>query len=372
MEKKYKLLLLADTAAPHTRRWANWFAKNGWEVHVVSFNERMFEGYKDVKIHLLWKSRQFTSGFFVRIFKSIILISRLYRVIRKIRPDIVHSHSAGSYAWSALLLNFRPRVVTPWGTDILLDTKISKVNYLLTKLSLSSANLVTVDAKHFIKHLTQMGIKDDDIFYLPFGTDVNLFKPKLNRTKSEIINIISTRTLNSVHDVGILIEAIPNILEHYPNTRFTFVGGGTQLQDFKARCSTLNIQGYVEFTGMLSELELSAKLRNSDIYISTSPFDAGLAASTAEAMACSLPIVHPDTADNRIWCDQSGGGLFETGDSQSLSYSIIDLISKKDLWKSYGELNRNKIIKSNNLEKTMSTMNEKYLSIIKIVKQTYK
>lgn len=64
MEKKYKLLLLADTAAPHTRRWANWFAKNGWEVHIVSFNQQMFGGYKDVEIHLLWKSRQFTSGFF--------------------------------------------------------------------------------------------------------------------------------------------------------------------------------------------------------------------------------------------------------------------------------------------------------------------
>jgi glycosyltransferase involved in cell wall biosynthesis len=365
MEKKYKLLLLADTAAPHTRRWANWFAKNGWEVHIVSFNQQMFEGYKDVEIHLLWKSRQFTSGFFIRIFKSIILIFRLYRITRKIRPDIVHSHSAGSYAWSALLMNFRPRVVTPWGTDILLDTKISKVNYLLTKSSLSSANLVTVDAKHFIAHITKMGVQDEKILYLPFGTDVNLFKPQINRTKSQNINIISTRTLNPVHDVATLIEAIPNILINYPNIRFTIVGGGTQLQDFKGRCSVLNIQGFVEFTGMLSELELSAKLRNSDIYISTSPFDAGLAASTAEAMACSLPIVHPDTADNRIWCDQSGGGLFETGDSRSLSNSIIDLISKKDQWKTYGELNRNKIIESNNLEKTMSIMNEKYLSIMK-------
>ena len=66
---------------------------------------------------------------------------------------------------------------------------------------------------------------------------------------------------------------------------------------------------------------------------------------------------------------------YKLPDNLIWTYTIdfsIDLISKKDLWKSYGELNRNKIMKSNNLEKTMSTMNEKYLSIIKIVKQTYK
>jgi glycosyltransferase involved in cell wall biosynthesis len=372
MEKKYKLLLLADTAAPHTRRWANWFANNGWEVHIVSFNQQMFEGYKDVKIHLLWKSKQFTSRFFVRIFKSLILIARLYKVIQKIRPDIVHSHSAGSYAWSALFLNFRPRVVTPWGTDILLDTKISKINYLLTKLSLSLATLVTIDAKHFIAHLAKMGVKDENILYLPFGTDIDLFKPQLKLSKSEKIGVISTRTLNPVHDVATLIEAIPNILKHYPNAQFTIVGGGTQLQDFKARCSALNIQGSVEFTGMLSELELSAKLRNSDMYISTSPLDAGLAASTAEAMASSLPIVHPDTADNRIWCDENGGALFKPGNIQSLTTAVVNLISKSEQWAKFGQINRNKIVEQNNLERTMSEMNLKYLSLIKTNNQTYK
>lgn len=269
-------------------------------------------------------------------------------------------------------MNFRPRVVTPWGTDILLDTKISKVNYLLTKLSLISANLVTVDAKHFIAHITKMGVRDENILYLPFGTDVNLFKPQLNRRKSQNINIISTRTLNPVHDVATLIEAIPNILMHYPKIRFTIVGGGTQLQDFKDRCSVLNIQGFVEFTGMLSELELSAKLRNSDIYISTSPFDAGLAASTAEAMACSLPIVHPDTADNRIWCDENGGTLFKPGNIQSLTNAVVNLISKSEQWETFGQKNKDKIVQQNNLERTMSEMNLKYLSLIKIIKQSDK
>ena len=47
----------------------------------------------------------------------------------------------------------RPYVATPWGTDLLLDINKSKLNYLLTKLSLVRASLITTDGKHFINIL---------------------------------------------------------------------------------------------------------------------------------------------------------------------------------------------------------------------------
>ena len=61
-----------------------------------------------------------------------------------------------------------------------------------------------------------------------------------------------------------------------------------------------------------------------DIYISASKSDAGIAASTAEAMACEKICIVTDVADNRKWINKNTGFLFEVS-------NVIDLVSKIDL-----------------------------------------
>lgn len=359
-----KLLILSDAAAPHTRRWANWFAANGNEVHVITFNNQLDPGFSGVAIHTIWKDK-LSTAFHSRLVRSLRILFRLRKLIKEIRPDVIHSHSMGSYAWVATVLNLRPRVLTPWGTDLLVDINASHVNRFLTKWSLRSADLVTTDAEYFFDPLEKLGVNKSRLILVPFGTDVSLFKPT-NKEKSDTqLTIVSTRTLNPVHSVEDLISVIPGLLETNNSIRFVIVGGGENLESFRKKISDLGLMEKVTFTGMLDEKGLIDVLQNSDIYVSTSPLDAGLAASTAEAMACCLPIIHPDVADNKIWVDHSGGAVYVANNQFQLKSALEGLItlSKRER-DSMGKMNRKTIESRNNLDTNMNRMNVTYKQLL--------
>jgi len=359
-----KLLILSDAAAPHTRRWANWFAANEHEVHVITFNDQLDSGYSAVAVHSVWKG-DLSAAFFSRFVRSIRILLRLRKLIREIRPDVVHSHSMGSYAWVATILNLRPRVLTPWGTDLLVDINASVVNRFLTKWSLRSADLVTTDAEYFTDPLIKLGVQKPNLILVPFGTDISLFKPIAKKTSDTSLTIVSTRTLNPVHSVEDLMSVIPSLLESRSSIRFVIVGGGANLQTFRNRISDLGLLDRVMFTGMLDEKRLIEVLQSSDIYVSTSPLDAGLAASTAEAMACGLPVIHPDVADNRIWADQTGGAIYTANNQEELKSALVELIDLSKLERVLmGETNRKTIISRNNLDSNMNFMQAAYLDLL--------
>ena len=359
-----KLLILSDSAAPHTRRWANWFAANGHEVHVITFNNQFDSGYAGVKVYPLWVG-EVPAKLLNRFIRSLRILSRLNSLVREICPDIVHSHSIGSYAWSATLLNLKPRVVTPWGTDLLIDIEASFGNKLLTMISLRSADLVTTDAEYFGEKLIELGVKKSNLMLVQFGTDVSLFKPKSELSPSSILTIVSTRTLNPVHRVEDLMDIMPDLLMSHLSIRFVIVGGGVDLERFRDHIAKHGLQERVTFTGMLNEKDLIDVLQNSDIYVSTSPLDAGLAASTAEAMACSLPIIHPDVAENRIWADEDCGAIFQANNKSELKSAIERLIKcSQNQRVEMGRKNRETIVSRNNLDLNMGYMQTAYLDLV--------
>jgi glycosyltransferase involved in cell wall biosynthesis len=362
INKPFVLLLLSDSEAPHTRRWANWFVEKGCEVHLATFNSALDPGYDGVKIHVLWHPTR-NSSLLWQTSKSLLILFRLLRLFWKIKPDVIHSHSTGAYSWSAFLLNLRPRIVTPWGTDLLMDIHHSKLNFFLTKFSLTKANLVTTDAKHFLEDLESVGVNSNKLIYLAFGTDTEVFRNDNASKHNMITTIISTRTLNPVHQVGDLIKAIPHVLKLHPQVKFKIIGGGNEFDSLLKLVKDLGVDASVKFTGMLSEPELILELCSSDIYVSTSPFDAGLAGSTAEAMSCELPVIHPNVADNSKWVDESGGIAYPVSDVEALANAINHLVSRPESWAQLGKRNRSKIVSENNLDSNMSRMYEIYKTI---------
>lgn len=359
-----KLLILSDAAAPHTRRWANWFAANGHEVHVITFNDQLDYGYSSVTVHSVWRGAS-SAKLLSRSIRSLRIFFRLRGLVHQINPDVVHSHSIGSYAWIATVLNLRPRVVTPWGIDLLIDVNTSLIIKFLTKWSLRSADLVTTDAEYFTDPLVKLGVQKSNLILVPFGTDISLFKPTAKKTSDASLTIVSTRTLNPVHSVEDLISVIPSLLESKSSIRFVIVGGGANLETFRNRILDLGLLDRVMFTGMLDEKGLIEILQSSDIYVSTSPLDAGLAASTAEAMACGLPVIHPDVADNRIWADQTGGAIYTANNQEELKSALVKLIDLSKLERVLmGETNRKTIISRNNLDSNMNFMQATYLDLL--------
>jgi len=362
-----RIFILSDTAAPHTRRWARWFAQRGHEVHVVSFNPEGLPGYDPAVVHTIWKPR-FGNTLIERGLKTPIIIARLRDLFKRYPPDIVHAHSAGGYAWTTMASGFRPYVVTPWGTDLLVDAERSRVNRWLTGLALRRAALVTTDGFHFIEILRRFGVPEKDILVHTFGTDIHHFCPGSDEGERQVLGIaedcpvvISTRTLNPVHDVEMFLLALPEIHKALPLAKFIIVGDGADRVKLETLAIRLGVGSATRFTGMVEEDRMCRLLRASDLYVSTSKADAGLAASTAEAMAIGLPVILTDNSDNEYWTQKGTGGLLvPNGKPGNLAAAVISLMKDRAKRDKMGRINRQKIVKEYNTDTEMKRIEGEY------------
>ena len=265
---------------------------------------------------------------------------------------------------------FRSFPVTIQGTDLLVDVVSSRLNRWLTGLALRRAALVTTDGFHFIEILRRFGISEEGILVHTFGTDIHHFCPGPEEGERHILGVgdgplvISTRTLNPVHDVETFVRALPAMHAACPSARFVIVGDGTDRKRLESLATEFGVNSVTQFTGMVEENRMRRLLRASDIYVSTSKMDAGLAASTAEAMATGLPVVHTDNSDNAYWTsDGKGGLLFPNGNAKALATAVIRLLGDNSMRRKMGDCNRQKIVKENNIDTEMIRMETEYLRL---------
>jgi glycosyltransferase involved in cell wall biosynthesis len=100
------------------------------------------------------------------------------------------------------------------------------------------------------------------------------------------------------------------------------------------------------------------------VYVSTSRSDAGLAASTAEAMASGLPVVVTDSGENRVWvADGENGFIVPTQAPEMLAERILDLLRRPDVRARWGRANRQIIVERNDYVREMGRMEEIYRTL---------
>ena len=102
-------------------------------------------------------------------------------------------------------------------------------------------------------------------------------------------------------------------------------------------------------------------LSRSDIYVSTSLSDAGIAARTAEAMSCELPVVITNTGENENWIsDGINGYLVASKNPRALSKKLITAIEDLTARKRVGQEGRKTILEFNDYNSEMSKMKKLY------------
>ncbi len=369
---KLKILYFADHKSPHTRRWAEWMMSRGHSVTIFSLSG---EDKVDVtgtqyskSINLIGISRinNRLLRIFIGYFRAVIL-----RFI--VSPDIVHAHSTGSYSWLAAFTGLGPLIVTPWGKDLVEDLRPSWWEYLLTKSSLMYAVAITTDGAHLMPILNNLGVKSKKIYKHEWGVDTDFYFP-LNRQEffhntkkpgNNVFRLVSTRTPTPVHDVECLIRACRELVKFISVFEVVIVGDGPNLPNLKKMVNEYNLQERVHFTGMLDQFSLRTILQSSNLYVSTSPVDAGLSVSTAEAMSCGLAVIHPDVADNAKWTPEGVGGLlYPAGDYSQLAQSIAFFIKGGNFDNKMGKTNRDSIVSRNDKNKNMRIIEDIYFKVI--------
>lgn len=354
---KLKTCYLADGQSVHTLKWVRYFADRGYDVHLVTFNKTgPIEGVKVQNLRYFWK--------WAYPFRII----EIKNAVKKIDPDVLHAHYISHYGMYGALTGFKPFAVSAWGSDVLINPKKSRIKKHVVKYVLRKADLITCDAEHVREAIRKLGAVPEKISVINYGVDTRKFIPgrkseKL-RTKLGIHDsptVISLRNLNPLYDVESLIRAMPLVLKEIPESKFVIAGRGSEETRLKELAKSLGVSENTKFVGFIPNDELPQYLTSMDVYVSTSPSDAGLSASTAEAMACGLPVIITDVADNRKWVEDGVNGfVVPIKDPKSLAQRIIYLLKNDEIRRRFGKVNRKIIDERNNYYKEMEKMESIY------------
>ena len=364
-----KICYLADGQSVHTQKWVRYFASKGHIVHLLTFDKA--KSIDGVTVHNLM--------YFSKI-AYLMRITEVRRAIKKIRPDVLHAHYISNYGIYGTLTGFSPFVISAWGSDVLIDPRRSRIKKYFIKHVLKKADLITCDAEHMVDAMKKLGATAEKVHIINYGVDIRKFVP---RAKNEALQatlgiygspiVISSRNLDPLYDVESLIKSIPLVLAEIPKAKFVIVGVGSEETQLKELARSLGVWENTRFVGFVPNDKMPLYLTSMDIYVSTALSDAGLSASTAEAMACGLPVVITDVAANKEWVnDGVNGFVIPTKNPELLAQKVINLLKNDDERKSFGKTNRKIIETRNDYFKEMEKMENLYVELIERQKRRHR
>ncbi len=334
-----------------------YFSDNGYDVHLVTFTKT--EHIEGVKVHNL---RYFLKWAYP------LRIIEVRRTVKRIGPDVLHAHYVSHYGMYGALTGLKPFVVSAWGSDVLTEPEESRIKKHTVKYVLTKADVITCDAQHMREAMKRLGAVPEKIRIINYGVDTQKFSPRersrelrAKLTLSDSPTVVSLRNLDPLYDVESLLKSVPLVLEEIPETKFVVVGRGSDESRLKELAISLGVSDSTFFVGFIPNDELPTYLTAVDVYVSTALSDAGISAATAEAMACGLPVVITDVADNRKWVEDGVNGfVVPVKDPELLAERIIFLLKNEAVRRKFGTISRRIIEEKNDYRKEMKKMESIY------------
>lgn len=320
-----KICLIADALSIHTLRWANYFVEQDEDVHLITYEYGNLD-FVGTKVHII---KPIFNNLYLDFIPRHI---RMYFLLRKIKPDIVHAHFISKFGFHAAFLGYRPLIMSAWGGDILVVPYWSKLLWYFTGVSLRKSDLVYGVSRDICnKIITNFKVPKYKVKLVPFGVDSNLFSPNTtttnNNNNNNTIIVFSNRTFLEVYNVETLLRAIPYVINENQNIKFIIKGVGPLDAYLRTLASELNIGEYVTFIGWIEYKEMVDLLHKCDIYVSTALSD-GSPVSVLEAMACEKACIVTNVGGVSEWIeDNVNGYLFTPKNELELSDKILKLAS---------------------------------------------
>jgi len=159
-----------------------------------------------------------------------------------------------------------------------------------------------------------------------------------------------------------LINAMPKILECFPDTELTLIGKGPEEHTLKNMVRKLGIERNVRFRGFVSEDNLAESYLQAELVVVPSFWAENNPIVCLEAMAHGRPVIASNLFGlSELIDDEDIGTLFNPGDAVDLAHKIIAILSDFD---------KVQKMSANSREKSLSfTSNQNhYDNIIKIYK----
>jgi len=189
-----------------------------------------------------------------------------------------------------------------------------------------------------------------NVFYVPNGVDIELFRPIPFAKKKLHYTILSVSSITEQKGLIYLAKAMKHIVKENKEVKWIHVGPGNVLENeyYKRIINFLQsnkLLNNCEFVGRVPLEKLVWYYQNSTIFVLPSLWE-GMPLVVLEAMSCGLPIVSTKISGvEDLVINDWNGILVKPKDFSALSSSISELICNENLIKKMGTRSRNRVVK---------------------------
>ena len=229
-----------------------------------------------------------------------------FQDIAGFEPDLLHLHYAGGPVGTlATLSGVRPLVATVMGGDVLPERHpggLSRLERRASRRILEEADLVLAKSDALRPAIARFGDFAHKTETVRWGIDPAVFhrQPEAGRRLRERLGladsdqaILSPRTLNAVHNIHLLVEAMPGVLAKAPRAVLLLTEQNAEAAyraRVQERIAALGLADRVRFVGGLGHADMPALYSLAEASVAI-PVADGLPQSLFEAMACGTPAV---------------------------------------------------------------------------------
>jgi len=258
------------------------------------------------------------------------LLEDLRRVIRQVKPDLVHAGPIQRSAFLVALSGFHPLVSMSWGYDLLHDANRNPFWRWATRYTLKRSDAFVGDCATIRGLAISYGMSKNSIITFPWGIDLRHFKvKKVKRSKVPTFSLLSARNFEPIYGIDVIAHAFVIAAKQRPELRLTLLGSGSQFASIRQILLVGGVFDRVQFPGLVPFSALPAYYQNADVYISASHSD-GTSISLLEAFACGKPAIASDIPGNIEWITPGKTGwLFPDGNAESLASVILHAVEKR-------------------------------------------
>ncbi|MBI4707531.1 MAG: glycosyltransferase [Candidatus Omnitrophica bacterium] len=314
--------------------------------------------------------------------KDLISLVKLYFLIKRYRFDIVHTHTskAGIVGrLAAKLAGVQVVVHTPHGH--VFHSYFGRFESMLYRFlemifSCFCDKIITLTDNCKNEHLKLKIATADKFITIPSGVKVEDFNGSFDnkKTKGELGIPLDRKVIGTVariepiKGISFFVEAMPQVLEKFPNSHFLLVGDGSQRKFLQNRVEELGISQKVIFSGIRQDVARMISIM--DIFVLCS-LNEGMGRVLVEAGVMGKPSVATKVSGiPELVKDGESGVLVEPASSSELAKGIIQLLSYPDKAKLFGE-NARKIMNENFSAKEMvNRIDNLYCELLKIKKSS--
>ena len=266
---------------------------------------------------------------------------RFWRLLRKLKPALVHTRNIASLEMQALvfLMPGVKGVHGEHGRDIYdIGGENVRYRYLRRAISPFVDRFITVSQDLQAWLIDDVGIPARKIVQIYNGVDTGKFTPRphiqdtpaaIEPESATVVHIGTVGRLAAIKDQATLLKATHQFLQAQPGLRsfikVTLVGDGPLMPELKQLATALHLDDIVTMAG--NRDDIPQLLQQFDVFVLPS-LGEGVSNTILEAMASGLPIIATAVGGNGELVSNGVNGLLTpAGDINALANALVDLVT---------------------------------------------